>query len=205
MAKQDPGSTSTSLLKLATDLDENAWKRLLDEYRPWIARICERTGIASDDVDDVIQDILRSVVPSIGGFRSNGKGSFRRWLYTITQRSAIDFHRVNGRTEQASGGTTAPNQMAEFFDDASLSTQQAFLQSSSAVDHALALVERNCSRKTWKAFWLMTVDGWSSREIGEELAMTETAVRLAKLRVLSKLKQKLSEQNVDIVSPQPRS
>jgi RNA polymerase sigma factor (sigma-70 family) len=131
MTKLDHGSTSSSLLQLATDRDEDAWKRLLDEYRPWISRICERTGISGSDVDDVIQEILRSVVPSIGSFRSNGRGSFRRWLYTITQRSAIDFHRVNGRKEQATGGTTAQEQLAEFFDDDSLSTRQAFLQSRS--------------------------------------------------------------------------
>ncbi len=196
----NPGSTSPSLIALASDLDEDAWRRLIEQYRPWIGRICERAGVPANDVDDVAQEVLRSIVHSVGKFQPTSKGSFRRWLYTVTQRCAIDHYRVTGRKEQARGGTSAHARLANVIESADPSTRHSPGLSSSVLDQALDQVRSGCSTKTWKAFWLMTMDGWSSSEVSIELSMTQTAVRLAKFRVLGKLKQQLSEADQDASS-----
>ena len=47
--------------------------------------------------------------------------------------------------------------------------------------------------QTWQAFWKVVVEGKTPEEIGEELAKRPGTVRVAKARVLSRLRSELGE------------
>ena len=53
--------TSQSLLERARDKDADAWQRIVDLYAPLVIHWCRRTPLASDDIDDLVQDIFLSV------------------------------------------------------------------------------------------------------------------------------------------------
>ena len=55
----------------------------------------------------------------------------------------------------------------------------------------LDLIRNDFDERTWKAFWLMTVDNRASADVGEELGMKKDAVRQAKRRVLQRLREEL--------------
>ena len=47
--------------------------------------------------------------------------------------------------------------------------------------------------RTWRAFWLTAVEGRPANDVAAELAMTPVAVRVAKSRVLQRLREALGD------------
>jgi RNA polymerase sigma-70 factor (ECF subfamily) len=60
------------------------------------------------------------------------------------------------------------------------------------VGQALQLMQADFQPTTWKACWEHAVAGRSAAEVAAELGMTPGAVRAAKFRVLSRLRQELA-------------
>ncbi len=61
------------------------------------------------------------------------------------------------------------------------------------VHRALEQIRAQFQAKTWKAFWRTSVDGLSAVEVADELGMSPGAVRVAKSRVLQRLRDELGE------------
>jgi DNA-directed RNA polymerase specialized sigma24 family protein len=55
------------------------------------------------------------------------------------------------------------------------------------------LIRNEFEERTWQALWRTTVDGRSPAEVAGELNMTAGAVRVAKSRVLRRLRQELGD------------
>ena len=54
-------------------------------------------------------------------------------------------------------------------------------------------VESEVAPPTWRAFWLSMVENKTSTEVAAQLGMTSNAVRLAKARVLRRLRELADE------------
>ena len=80
--------TSLSLLERLQrrDGDEAAWQEFIGRYAGLLRIWCTGWGVASADIDDVIQDTLVQVLSSLPGFQRLGRGSFRGWMKTIARR-----------------------------------------------------------------------------------------------------------------------
>ena len=64
----------------------------------------------------------------------------------------------------------------------------------SAVFHrALGMLQGEFEPRTWKAFWRAAVDGLPAPEAAAELGMTASAVRMAKSRILRRLREELGD------------
>jgi RNA polymerase sigma-70 factor (ECF subfamily) len=59
--------------------------------------------------------------------------------------------------------------------------------------HCLDEIRSEFEPRTWSAFWRTAVDGLSAADAGQELSMTAGAVRVAKSRVLARLRAELGE------------
>jgi RNA polymerase sigma-70 factor (ECF subfamily) len=57
----------------------------------------------------------------------------------------------------------------------------------------LDLIRGEFEERTWKAFWQTAVDGRTPREVALEMSMTSGAVRVAKSRVLQRLREELGD------------
>jgi RNA polymerase sigma-70 factor (ECF subfamily) len=53
---------------------------------------------------------------------------------------------------------------------------------------ALDLIRGEFEERTWQAFWLTAVEGWDTSAVAAELEMSPVAVRIAKSRVLARLR-----------------
>ena len=60
-------------------------------------------------------------------------------------------------------------------------------------ERALELIRGEFEERTWHAFWLTAVEDHPTGEVALELVMTPGAVRVAKSRVLRRLREELSE------------
>ena len=58
---------------------------------------------------------------------------------------------------------------------------------------ACDLIHTDFNENTWKAFWRVVVDGQTPKEVAEELSMKPGTVRVAKSRVLQRLRQEMGE------------
>ena len=58
---------------------------------------------------------------------------------------------------------------------------------------ALGLIREEFEERTWAAFWRTAVEGRAAKDVGAELSMTPGAVRVAKSRVLHRLREELGD------------
>jgi RNA polymerase sigma-70 factor (ECF subfamily) len=191
----DGGSTSLSLLFRLKANDAEAWERLVLLYAPLVYHWCHRFNLPAQDAADVFQEVFQSVAAKISAFRKEQPSdSFRGWLRIITQNKIYDHYRRLGREPQAAGGTEANLRFAqvpvapddEEIDDETPAYQQV-------MHRALEIIRCEFAPRTWQAFWRVTVDGQSPAEVGQELKMSPGNVRVAKSRVLHRLRQELGE------------
>lgn len=87
----------STLMIAAQDGDKAAYGRLLRECTPLIRRVV-RHGLRSDQIDDVVQEVLLTVHRARHTY--DPARSFSAWIIVIAQRRAIDFLRRSGRSER---------------------------------------------------------------------------------------------------------
>ena len=57
----------------------------------------------------------------------------------------------------------------------------------------LDLIRGEFEERTWQAFWRTAVEGRAPRDVAVEMSMTSGAVRVAKSRVLQRLREELGD------------
>lgn len=206
--KDAGGSTSRSLLSDARHDDPQAWARLVRLYSPWVAQWCRRCGVQEHDVVDVLQEVFSAVARNLARFRQDRPGdTFRGWLATIARNKVHDYFRRRANEPTACGGTEAARRMGQICDPASeespfdlggsendgLNAASRTWELSGLVARALEAIRGEFQERTWKAFLGVVVDGRPTTEVAEELGMSAGAVRVAKSRVLTRVRAELGD------------
>ena len=192
---QSSTSTSKSLLARLHAQESSAWDRLIHLYAPLVWHWCRKMNLAEHDAADVLQEVFQAVALNFDRFRKNRpEDSLRAWLRTITKNKIIDHFRAEEREPKATGGTAAKVQLAEVpekvLDDES--PEEAVLHNE-LLHRALEGIQAEFKEATWRAFWRMAVDGQTAADVAQELGMTAGAVRVAKCRVLNRLRHELGD------------
>ncbi len=196
--------TSASLLDRARHRDDLAWNELVELYAPLVYFWCRKTNIVEQDIPDVVQEVFRAVVTGIDGFRKDRSGdTFRGWLRTVTRSKLADHFRRLNRNPVAIGGSSIQLQMEHISEDSSDGEPADGEPADGEDDERLAefaLFHRGLEKirhdfdpKTWQAFWRVTVDGLSATEAANELGMKSGTIRVAKSRVLQRLRRQLGD------------
>ena len=183
-------ATSRSLLERVRANDMAAWDRLVEVYAPLVYACCERARLGAEDSADVFQEVFQAAFAKIASFEKTRPGdTFRGWLLAITRNKLLDHFRSRKRQPRGVGGTEIQLRMAE-------------VQAADALDEvaedrlfaaALELIRHQFHEHTWRAFLGTVVDGRSPADVGEELGMSPGAVRVAKSRVLQRLRAELGD------------
>ena len=190
-------STSRSLLYRLRDNDAEAWERLIVLYTPLTFFWCRKLGVADQDIPDVVQEVFKAVARGIDRFRKqHASDTFRGWLRTITRTKAIDLYRRQAKQTAGVGGSEALRRIETVPDEHDAMDERDVDEEHAC--HALFLracdlIKTDFRESTWKAFWRVVVDGRSPQQVAEELGMQAGAVRVAKSRVLQRLRQELGE------------
>ena len=190
-------STSRSLLSAAKQDDADAWRRFVRLYAPLVAAWCRRSGVPYQDIADLLQDVFAAVARNLDRFRKERPAdTFRGWLATITRNKVRDYYRQRGEEPAAAGGTEASQRLSQVLDpfsdtDTDDPADEAVL--SGVLRRALEAIRSEFHERTWQAFWGVVVEGRTAAEIGENLHMQPGHVRVAKSRVLHRLRQELGD------------
>ncbi len=190
-------SRDAQLIERAKAHDETAWIELVRVYGPLVDWWLGQTRLTPEDRDDVFQEVFTTVARRLGEFRRDRPhDNFRGWLRVITRSRVVDHVRREDRQPAAEGGDEAQQRLLQLpelpFDRAARKAEQE-QEISLVVRQALDLVRATVQPATWDAFWRVVVDGESPQQVAAELGVTDVAVRMAKSRVLRRLRELLSE------------
>lgn len=192
-------ATSRSLLERVRAHDSTAWNQLISLYGPLVYAWCRHGDLQTADAADILQEVFLAVATHIGEFRKHGPTeTFRGWLRTITRNKMMDHYRRRGREPGGEGGTEAGTRFAQLpQSDSALSAEdESRIERTAEVllfQTALANIRGEFAPRTWQAFWLTAVEGRSPKDAGDEISMSPGAVRVAKSRVLQRLRQELGD------------
>jgi RNA polymerase sigma-70 factor (ECF subfamily) len=188
--------TSLTLLQRLRDNEPQAWRTMVQLYTPLIVHWCARRGVRGADAEDVVQEVLKAAAAGLSNFRrEKASDSFRGWLHGIMRNMLLAHHRRHIRQPQASGGTNAFVQLKEVPDAAAPADEEDDPPSEleALQRRALELVRDQVEERTWQAFWFTAIEGHSPNDIAASLGITPTAVRVAKSRVLHRLKEQFGD------------
>lgn len=193
---QPSTTTSRSLLERVRANEPEAWDRLVALYAPLVFQWCRGWRLPEQDAADIFQEVFQAVAAHIGNFRKERAGdTFRGWLRTIARNKVHDHFRRLNREPEGVGGTDAQARMAQLpapapAEDSGLSEERA---ERSAIYQTLELIRAEFTERTWQAFWRTAIEGRSAPEAAAELSMSAGAVRVAKSRVLQRLREELGD------------
>jgi RNA polymerase sigma-70 factor (ECF subfamily) len=189
--------TSLTLLQRLRSNEPDAWRRLVQLYTPLVYHWCNRQGLRHADADDLVQEVFQAVSTSLEQFRRDRPGdTFRGWLRGITRNLILVHFRRQGRQPLASGGTDAFQKLQEV-PAGGVSAEEADADPAEEVTglyrRALELVRGHFEERTWQGFWQTVVEGRSPVDVAADLGVSPTAIRMAKSRVLRRLKEEVGD------------
>jgi RNA polymerase sigma-70 factor (ECF subfamily) len=187
--------TPISLLeRLRLRPDEASWQRLVDLYTPLIRDWIRRHTLQPTDVDDLMQDVLGILVRELPQFRHDLRpGAFRRWLRNVTVNRLRVFWRGRRARPLTPADTDFERELAQLEDpDSAMSRLWDDEHDRHVARRLLELIGPEFEPITWQAFRGLVLEGRPTAEVASELGLTPNAVRIAKSRVLSRLRQEAS-------------
>lgn len=189
-----PNLTSLTLLERIRTGDESGWRHVFDLYTPLLTYWCRRWGVTGADAEDVVQEVYAAASAGIATFRRDREGdTFRGWLRGITRFKVLAYWRAKEHEAISSEASEARRRLEEAPEPDSAQDEDEAAEVSELFHRAVRLLKGQFEERTWLAFWRTAVDGQPATEIAGELGMTANAVRMAKSRVLHRLREELGD------------
>jgi RNA polymerase sigma-70 factor (ECF subfamily) len=176
-----------SLLAAAQAGDREAFGILYDALLPGLYGYV-RARMASDvEAEDVVSEVILTVVKKLRDFHWRHPGSFRAWLFQIARRELVDFYRQNG-------SQTAPmDETHETLSDP-LSDPEILSRHGEIRADLLATVNRLSERKR-EVVMLRYFGGLRNMEIAAVLDLDERTVAAHLSRALDELQLGLTRED----------
>ena len=187
--------TSLSLIGRAQTGSGNAWNHLATLYQPLIQRWLAQLSVTDADADDVVQEVMATILKELPKFEHNGRrGAFRSWLRTIAVNQVrLAWRQQKLRPQQISD--SAFEQLLQDLDDPG--SDQAARWNQQHDEHVvLQLLEQASTRfgsQTLQLFRWQVLNGCSGIETAKEFGVDVAVAYAAKSRVLKFLREEAGE------------
>jgi RNA polymerase sigma-70 factor (ECF subfamily) len=190
-----PSTRASLLFRLCDAEDHEAWVEFVTLYEPVIYRLLRRQGLQDADARDVMQELLLAVSRSIDRWDpAKDRGSFRGWLRRVARNLVINWLKERGRRVPAGGGGGLQAMLDVLPTADEPDTVEFDCELRRALFHrAGERVQGEVHPATWQAFWETAVVGASPADAAAKLGMAVGAVRVAKCRVLARLRAAVAE------------
>lgn len=168
---------------LATDAqngDKKAYALLLKSIVPYIKNNLTKSVSSHDAIEDIIQEVLISVHKSLNTY--SPERPFKPWLYSIINFRKTDYMR---KYYSSRDDKRAPLENLDF-ENVNV-TNQGYEGELRDVEVALS----KFPKQQQLIFKRIKIEGYTAKEVANELGMKESAVKVSAHRTLEKLKGKL--------------
>ncbi|MFT6945667.1 MAG: RNA polymerase sigma factor (sigma-70 family) [Vicingaceae bacterium] len=162
--------TEERIIQGCVNEEKSAQQHLYETYSPKMYYVCLRYARHASEAQDMLQDGFIKVFDNIGSFKSNG--SFEGWIRRIVVNTALNYCRKSSFKQEQIG--------IEDYQDTVVKSKAV---SNLGEKELLALIQK-LSDGYRMVFNLYVIEGYSHKEIGEMLNVTESTSRsqLAKSR-----------------------
>lgn len=188
-----PATTSSTLLVRARDhADAEAWGRLVSIYSPLLRDWLGRHSVPCHDHDDLVQEVLHIVAQEMPAFvYDREKGGFRGWLRTMLANRLKNYWRQRRSRPITANDNDFLVAVLDQLEDAHSDLASTWDRDHDrhVVARLLGLVRGDFEPQTWEAFSRTALEGQEVGTVAAALALTPNAVKLAKHRVLKRLRQ----------------
>ncbi|WP_231742206.1 sigma-70 family RNA polymerase sigma factor [Stieleria varia] len=197
---QGPETRLSLLASLNDPSASDAWAEFDGLYRPLVYRVARGKGLQHADAEDLAQQVLAVVNGAIDSFDPDADGSFRGWLFTITRNLVVN-HLTRGPHSRKHGpigsGDSKVQQMLMQHpsDESHTATLFQLEYRRGRFQQAARKLKSQFNEETWQAFWRTSVDGQSISDVAEQLARTPGAIRMARCRVLARIRGEVQTMN----------
>jgi RNA polymerase sigma-70 factor (ECF subfamily) len=170
-------------------LDSEEWIEVVRGYQPLINKWVMRFDSARNEVADITQDVLITVVRELPKFEHNGRtGAFRNWLRTITINKIRANWKKKNRLPIAQGQEM--EQVLNQFADPKGELAERWNQEH---DHhlfgqLLEKVRSEFNSKTMEVFQRFVLDGEDSKSIAADMGISANQIYKFKHRVIERMK-----------------
>ncbi len=175
----------SGLMRAAIAGDEAAYRKLLADLSRALRGVVRRgfagVGVARDDVEDVVQDVLLAI--HLKRHTWDTSMPLGPWVLAIARNKMIDDLRRRGRRPEV------PVDLTQFEFEGE--DQQASIDA-----HDVARVLNRLPDRNREIVQAISIDGHSARDVAEKLGMTEVAVRVALHRSLKTLADTYQEKKL---------
>lgn len=187
-------ATSLTLLERLRTNDGDAWRVVVQLYTPLVGHWCVRGGLRGPDIEDVTQDVFQAAATHLAAFRRDRPGdSFRGWLRGITRNRVLMHFRGGAKHPQPSGGTDALLRLQDVEGPADPEDADPAVELDGLRRRALELVRSEFEERTWQMFWLTVIESRPPVAVAADMGVSSAAVRMAKSRVLHRLKEEFGD------------
>ena len=186
-----PTTRASLLFRLRDSQDHEAWVEFVETYEPIIYRQLRKCGLQDADARELMQEFLIAVNKRIEHWKlAKERGSFRGWLRRVARNLVINWMKHGQRRMTAFGSPESQSLFADIAaDDCPESIEFDTELRRSTFQRASESVRQEQSPKAWQAFWSTAIDGKTPAIAARELGMSVGAVRVAKCRVLARLRE----------------
>ncbi|MGB7344673.1 MAG: sigma-70 family RNA polymerase sigma factor [Pirellulaceae bacterium] len=194
---QGPETRPTLIGRLADPACEQAWAEFVRLYHDVIYRVARARGLQHADAEDVTQEVFAIVARKVEGFDRGAGGSFRGWLRKLARDTAIDRLR-RPSVDIASGDLGVQQQLGEIAAHEDTSTLWDIEVKREQLRLACDRIRDQFSESTWQSFWLTAIEHQSIADVAKQLERSEGSVRVARCRVMAKLKIEVQRDDREI-------
>ncbi len=188
-----PTTRASLLLKLCDPRDHEAWVEFVHLYEPVIYRMLKKYGLQEVDALEVMQDLLLAVSRGVERWTPGAEhGSFRGWLRRVTRNLVVNWLRRKRRQPSTIALDLDSMLTAEELSEGHESREFDEELRRSLFHRASEKVQLEVQPQTWQAFWEVAVSGLEIRDVANRLGMTTGAVRVAKCRIIARLRETVS-------------
>jgi RNA polymerase sigma-70 factor (ECF subfamily) len=185
-----PSTRASLLLRLRDPHDHEAWVEFVNLYEPVIYRLLRQNGLQDADARDVMQELFLAVSRSIDRWEpAKERGSFRGWLRRVARNLVINWLKHRDRRVVGAGGSGLQTMLDMLPAAEGPESAEFDRELRRALFHRAAeQVRREVHSSSWQAFWETSVVGTSSADAAHKLGMAVGAIRVARCRVLARLR-----------------
>lgn len=187
-----PTTQPSLLVRLRNPRDHEAWLEFVAVYEPLTYRLLRRHGLQDADARELMQELFVVVSRNIDRWDADReRGSFRGWLHRVARNLVINWLKHRERRLVAVGGSEYQAMFASL--PAELPETAEFDQEfrRALFQRAAELVQSQIKPANWQAFWETAVLGTPPEQVAEKLGMSAAMVRVAKCRVLARMRKAL--------------
>lgn len=169
-----------TLVNKCMEGDPLAQRKLFDMYAPKMLGVCLRYANSSEQAEDVLQDGFVKVFTKLGHYKGNG--SLEGWVRRIMVNTSLDQIRKNQKF-----------MMNVSMDDVDYKMETDAHILSSLMEEDLLNLIQEMPHGYRTVFNLFAIEGYSHKEIAEQLEITENTSKSQYSRAKAYLRTKVEE------------